>query len=205
MSTTIYVVRHGQSEGNINGDIFGSDPPLTQKGIEQAELLAKVLDSVTIDIIFSSHLKRAHKTARIIAGKKKIVVNPVKELRERFFGSLEGKKGAYILENHREKHEGFLKVAIDEQMKWKLVDDMESFGEVLERLIPFLNKISKVHDNKTILLVIHANVMLSLLVHLKFATFNELPYGSITNTGYLKIEKDDAGFKITELFGITKN
>jgi len=205
MTTTIYIIRHGESEGNINGDIYGADPPLTQKGIEQAEKVAALFESIYLDHVFSSDLRRAYKTAEIVAQKKKLPIMPVKELRERHFGSLEGKNGTYVRKHHQKKYDGFTEVSVQEQMNWKLVEDMETFGEALIRILRFLNQVTETHKGKHLLLASHANIMLSLLIHLRFAqSFNELPYGSIPNTSYMKIEEQNGSFKITELFGITK-
>lgn len=63
----IIFVRHGQTDCNINGIIQGHlDAPLNQTGIEQAEKTAEELKNTSIDIIYSSPLIRAKKTAEII-------------------------------------------------------------------------------------------------------------------------------------------
>lgn len=204
MITTLYIVRHGESEGNVNGDIFGADPPLTPRGIQQARDLSLVFESITLHHVFASRLKRAHKTAQIIADKISLPVSLHDGLRERNFGSLEGRTGAYGKEYHGPSYEKFNTVSAIEQMNWKIVPDMESFGETLNRVLKAFDDITGIHEGKTLLLTSHANVMLSLLVHLQFATFNELPKGSIQNTAYIKIEKDNDMYSITETLGIAK-
>ena len=204
MKTTLYIVRHGESEGNVQGDIFGVDPPLTQNGIQQAHVLSLVFDSITLHHVYSSRLKRTHKTAQIIADKKGLPVSLHDGIRERFFGSLEGKTGAYIKKHHKDSSERFNLISMKEQMGWKIVPDMESYDEVLKRVLNSLDQITQIHKGKTVLLASHANVMLSLLVHFQFASFNELPYGSIKNTAYIKIEKNQDAYSITETLGITK-
>ena len=204
MKTTLYIVRHGESEGNVQGDIFGVDPPLTQNGIQQAHVLSLVFDSITLHHVYSSRLKRTHKTAQIIADKKGLPVSLHDGIRERFFGSLEGKTGAYIKKHHKDSNERFNLISMKEQMGWRIVPDMESYDEVLKRVLNSLDQITQIHKGKTVLLASHANVMLSLLVHFQFASFNELPYGSIKNTAYIKIEKNQDAYSITETLGITK-
>jgi broad specificity phosphatase PhoE len=46
--TTIYIVRHGQSEGSIS-DVYGTDPDLTKKGVQQAEETADLFASIHLD------------------------------------------------------------------------------------------------------------------------------------------------------------
>jgi len=168
MPTTFYIVRHGQSEGNVNGDIMGTDPPLTEKGIKQAKTLAKVLASVAIDQIFTSNLLRAKQTAKIIADQKKSPVFEFAQIRERFFGKLEGQKGDAVGKNYRQQIDKFNQISLIEQLRWRIVEDMESLEEVLGRVLPFFDEIANTNRQKTILLVTHANVMLSLLAHFSF-------------------------------------
>ena len=75
------------TEWNEIGLIQGhSDSPLTAQGITQAKELAKKLKNVKFDLIFSSDLLRAKRTAEIIALEHKLFVQTSKLLRERDFG-----------------------------------------------------------------------------------------------------------------------
>ncbi|MCP6726541.1 MAG: histidine phosphatase family protein [Patescibacteria group bacterium] len=65
----LYLVRHGESISNVKGSIvqpLGSE--LSEKGKEQAEILAKRFKDIPVDIILSSPLIRAKQTAEIIQG-----------------------------------------------------------------------------------------------------------------------------------------
>ena len=57
----MYIIRHGESQGNIGLDI--EDPELTETGHKQAELLALRLRNIKFDAILSSPLTRAIQTA----------------------------------------------------------------------------------------------------------------------------------------------
>lgn len=64
----ILLIRHGQSEANINGRIQGPDDPLTEQGRQQAQALAPYLAAeYAIDHLIASSLARAQETAQIIA------------------------------------------------------------------------------------------------------------------------------------------
>lgn len=84
----IYLVRHGESIGNVNGIHQGqkNDFPLSESGKRQAELLKKRFENIKIDAIYSSDLKRAKETAEFLADSKKISVILDLRLRERDFG-----------------------------------------------------------------------------------------------------------------------
>lgn len=204
MKTRIYIVRHGESEGNIKGDITGADPALTARGIAQAKELATFLSDLTIDIIYSSPLIRAYATALEIAKKRGLPIIVSHSIKERYFGSLEGKKRAEVQKKYKEKYEAFDTVSEKEQLLWKVVEDMESFTDVYGRVVSFFDEVTTLYPGKSVLLVSHAHVMLSLLVKLGFATFRELPFGSIKNTGYITIEKENKSYRIVSVFGITK-
>ena len=65
----LYLVRHGQSTGNIGGTLMGqSDHPLTPLGEAQARAAARRLAQVGPMPIFSSDLPRARSTADYIVG-----------------------------------------------------------------------------------------------------------------------------------------
>ena len=68
---TIYIIRHGQTDLNKKRVLQSRiDAPLNDEGIMQAEDAGERLRSedISFDMIFSSPLKRAVQTARIIAG-----------------------------------------------------------------------------------------------------------------------------------------
>jgi 2,3-bisphosphoglycerate-dependent phosphoglycerate mutase len=95
---TLTLLRHGESEGNAADLIQGqSDYPLTQKGVQQAQLLAarwqKVqasLDAPLFDTIIASPLTRARQTAEIIAGELNLAIELDSIWIERGFGKLDG-------------------------------------------------------------------------------------------------------------------
>lgn len=61
----IYIIRHGETYGNINGDGF-AETDLTPNGMRQIAFLGKRFKNEHIDKIYSSPLIRAVKTANAI-------------------------------------------------------------------------------------------------------------------------------------------
>lgn len=89
----LYFIRHGETDFNNQGLWMGcTDIELNPKGQQQALQAGEALSSTTIDIIYTSPLKRAYLTAQLIASKQKNLPSIVilDELRERGFGVLEG-------------------------------------------------------------------------------------------------------------------
>lgn len=61
----IYIIRHGETYGNINGDGF-AETDLTPNGMRQIAFLGKRFKDEKIDKIYTSPLKRAIKTANAV-------------------------------------------------------------------------------------------------------------------------------------------
>lgn len=91
MKTTVYVIRHGETEWNLQGRFQGhSDSRLTERGILQANRLGQHLADRSISAIYSSDLGRAMATADIVGRSIGCPTQAVDSLRERRLGCLEG-------------------------------------------------------------------------------------------------------------------
>ena len=89
MASTIFIVRHGEAESNVEKYFSGWSPaPLTALGREQAEVLHKRLQKEGIGRAFCSDTLRAKETFKLLAIDCPVTYS--KELRERDYGKLEG-------------------------------------------------------------------------------------------------------------------
>lgn len=88
---TIYFIRHGQTQYNIDGKFVGStDLPLSEQGREQIFNKWDGMETkIDRDIIFTSPMKRCVETAGIIFPNDKFKV--INNMREMNFGIFEGK------------------------------------------------------------------------------------------------------------------
>ncbi len=101
--TSLYLIRHGQTEANVLRQLVGStDVPLDSLGLLQAERVADRMASVPLDAILSSPLQRAMTTARAIGNRLGLIPRPVPSLVEFDFGQLEGRTLEHMLESHPE-------------------------------------------------------------------------------------------------------
>ena len=65
MVTTVYIIRHCEAEGNLTGVFQGSTNfDISKKGEKQLEKLAERCKDINFDIVYSSPLVRARKTAQ---------------------------------------------------------------------------------------------------------------------------------------------
>lgn len=81
--TTLYLIRHGETPWNVEGRYQGQlDPPLTDKGHQQARTTAAALAAIDFDAIYSSDLARAKLTADALAEKIGLPIQLDERLRE---------------------------------------------------------------------------------------------------------------------------
>jgi broad specificity phosphatase PhoE len=150
----IYMVRHGQSADNEAG-IFGGrkDSGLTELGRKQARKVAEKLLNDDIGIIYSSPLRRAFDTARIIAdriGIKNVVAD--EKLMERDFGILSGRPYSDL-----DKYaNGFFKVG---DFRYFLkAEGAEEYPVLLERGRMVAEELKTKHSDHNILIVTHGDI-----------------------------------------------
>lgn len=144
----LLLTRHGQTDWNVAGKVQGqTDIELNETGVEQAKATGEKLKEKKIDLIIASPLKRAAKTAQLIAGDREIPILYDNRIKERCFGEFEGKT----------KEE----FNFDEIWNYKLnkhYEMAESVGETFERVYQFIEEIKEEYKDKTVLVVAHGGI-----------------------------------------------
>ena len=109
MICKLFVFRHAETFDNKNGVFSGwRDAKLTPKGLLEAEEIARQLAEFKIDYAFTSHLKRAKKTLKIVLkdhSRTPIFVDD--RIIERCYGLLQGRKKKRIAFKEPEFYEQF--------------------------------------------------------------------------------------------------
>ncbi len=211
-STTIYVVRHGQSEDNIRvitknstqvipylSNAKGSS--LTQKGEEQAKIIAEKFKNIHFDAVFSSNKQRAIKTAEIIVTGRNIPFRIVDSIFERRYGRV------WINSPREERikmEEALYELSDKEKFSYKFSEDGESAQEGIDRFIKFIKETVTTYQGKTVLVVNHGGIMRNFLAYIGWGKFEELPQGSVKNTGYFVMNTDGNKYTIIETDNIIK-
>lgn len=159
----ILLTRHGQTDWNVLRKVQGiTDIELNETGIKQAEETRKKLLNYDIDIILTSPLKRAKKTAEIIGSGRNIPVIIEDRIIERAFGAFEGKTPE--------------EMDFDEVWNYKLnkhYENAESVKDLFDRINNFLEDIKEKYPDKTVLLVTHGGVSVPIRVY-----FEGIPEGT---------------------------
>lgn len=149
---TLYLVRHGETNGNVQQWYQGStDTPLNERGIEQARCLSRFLKDVPFDGIYSSTLQRAMRTAEIIAEPHGLAVEAYDEFKEADFGEWEGHTYEEITQLWPGEIEAFYQS--EGVMKAR---GGESFFDVKQRITDKTKEVLSRHkDGDTVLIASH--------------------------------------------------
>ena len=151
--TTIYLIRHGESVGNLNRICLGhTDLDLTELGYKQAKCTADALSEVEISAIYSSDLVRAVHTAEPHALKRGLNITKNADFRELFFGDWEN---ASVLMLKERFHEQFT-IGWRQNFGTFTAPNGESVVEMAERMARGLKKAAAAHPGEKILVTSHA-------------------------------------------------
>ena len=179
--TEIILARHGETEWNVAEVFRGQiDIDLSEAGVKQAELLAGYLSTSTIEAIYSSPLKRALKTAEIIANPHKLEVNVEPDLIDFNFGRWQGLSHEAVKEKYGELYTTW--IAHPEQVR---MPGGETLEDVRKRVIRVIDKVIKKHKG-TIIIVGHRVVNKVMLCALL----------GLDNSHFWKIRQDTCGISI---------
>lgn len=188
--TTIGFVRHGVTAWNKEGRAQGTtDVPLDEEGIHMAERVADRIEQEEWDVIYTSPLIRAKKTAEIIAEKQPTLDFHIdKRLGEIGGGIIEG-----TTEAERVAKWG---------PEWRMQDiGFEPEEVIISRGMSFIEDVKKVYPGKRVLVVSHGGFISRLINVL-------VPNGDfsrdIGNTSVTIIELQD-NENLCQLFNCTKH
>lgn len=147
-----FVMRHGESENNVDGKINTSDEyrvsHLTEKGVSETRINAENLKNEKIDLIISSPVTRAIETAietaKILGyDEKDILID--ESLTEYKVSKYEGKTWQDYHNDYPNTEENF----------YKTEEGSETWNELRKRSMDFLYDLENKYQGKNILIVTH--------------------------------------------------
>ena len=166
----LILIRHGQSVWNATNRFTGwTDIELSEKGVIEAEEAGRRLSGIRIDVVHTSDLMRAQRTAEIVMQQNESSGEDVAthydwRLNERHYGALQGLNKAETAEKH-----GAEQVHI-----WRRSFDVpppegESLEMTAERTIPYFTEeiLPDLESGKNVLVSAHGNSLRSIVMHLE--------------------------------------
>ena len=163
----LYIIRHGETDWNRIHRVQGrTDIPLNEYGRHLAEETADGMKDLSIDLCYTSPLKRARETAQIILRDRAVPIFDDARIQEMSFGSYEGMCSGG--ENKDAGSEAFQRFFTD-TAAYLPPEDGESVAELYERTGGFLRELCERQDlrEKHILVSTHGAAMTALLNRIK--------------------------------------
>ena len=159
-------MRHGQSVWNLENRFTGlTDIDLSPLGTIEAKNAGTISKKLTIDLIFTSMLKRAIHTTEIVANElgKEIQIIKNSALNERDYGDLQGLNKADTITKYGEEQ-----VQLWRRSFKTKPPNGESLEDTYNRVIPYYKeKIQPELKTKNILIIAHGNSLRALIMYLE--------------------------------------
>jgi broad specificity phosphatase PhoE len=162
MMTTFYLIRHGETDWNLNGRWQGhTDVPLNEVGRAQARRLAARLraDGARFDALYSSDLQRAWETAHAVAVALDLTPQPLPALREIDVGAWGGLTRAEVIARDGEVYE---RIRSGEDLAR---GGAERFLDLYTRVVAAVEHLADQQPGRTLALVTHGGPVRALLMH----------------------------------------
>jgi len=164
----LILVRHGQSVWNASNRFTGwTDVDLSEQGVQEAEDAGRQLSDIRIDVVHTSDLVRAQRTAEIIMRHNETSENvPTKydwRLNERHYGALQGLNKAETAEKHGAEQVHIWRRSFD-----VAPPDGESLEMTAERTIPYFDAeiVPDLVSGKNVLVSAHGNSLRSIVMQI---------------------------------------
>ena len=194
MSTTVYLVRHAEAEGNIGRRCHGIyNSMLTGRGREQAKVVGDRFRTIHLDAVYSSDLTRARDTARAIAQPHGLPVIERPLLREIDMGDWEDRPWADLAKFDKEPYDIWCNQPWNSQPVGG-----ETIMQAGQRAFDEIGRIAKENDGKYIAVVSHGTVIrgiLTLACGLKPEQMMEVGWGDNTCVARL-VYLDDGSIRV---------
>ena len=193
----LYLIRHGETDWNKIKKLQGAtDIPLNENGEAVARATCEGMKEIPLDMIFTSPLKRAYRTAELVRGERKIPLITDERIREIGFGDYEG----VILKaeggNIPDPDFVFFFTKPDQ---YKTPPKGESIPELLKRTGEFLEELKHREDlqDKTILISTHGAAVRAMINYIeKCEIANFWKKGVHKNCGVSYVELIDGEYQV---------
>lgn len=184
--TRLLIVRHGETEWNVEGRIQGhTNSNLSKRGVAQARALAQRLARWKIDAVYSSDLTRAMDTIAAAAKAHKLSAQPRAALREKGFGDWEGRTVAEVSEGYPELWKRY---HVERELNTPIPGG-ESWTQVQTRILGVLHEILETNpEDATVVIVGHGAALRPILLDAMQAPLSCLPRISLDNASLSIVE-----------------
>lgn len=203
MPKIIYLIRHAETDDNVNGLFQGwRDTDLNDSGLRQARRVSEHLADQHFDTIYSSVSKRASKTASEIARAQNLKVKHTDLLREHNLGKFEGWSYRNPTLSQKMLWDEFTQARSKGDFDWNKHNG-ESMNDFFARIKKLFNILKSKHTDQKVALVTHGGTKNRILEYLQIRSHRDdyYPFG---NTSITILTKTGNSYEL-EMLGDTSH
>ena len=191
---TLWFVRHGESTWNASGLVQGQaeGSVLTAKGRHEAARAAAQLGRAHVRAIWTSDLERAHETAAIIGHALRLPLRYERALRERNFGTAEGRPLSE------------LSTAVSGIEGDRVVDadvrppEGESLRALYRRVASFMDDAAAGASDRAVVVVTHGGVIRMAQAYAEGIGVEDMVWGPVPNASVWNLSRPRPAVTVTQ-------
>jgi broad specificity phosphatase PhoE len=181
---TVFLLRHGETAWNKLGRVMGrTQVPLGADGVQQIQKIAPLVAALELDAIYTSPLRRAVQTAKVVAAGTKLPVCKSEGLNEIAFGDWAGRYFDELIDN--ELYRRFIKSPAA-----TLLPGGETITDVQRRGLKVIDEAAQKVPGGRFLFVSHGDVIRAILCHYMKLPLNEYRRLRVDNGSLSAVQTD---------------
>ena len=184
----LWLSRHGQTEWNVERRYQGyGDSGLTVKGQQEARCLGQRLAATPIDMVYTSDLERAWRTAELAMAGRNIPIVRDSAWREVQYGAWEGLTRAEV----KARYPALWRQRVTDKAA-VTPPGGESLLQLQQRVLSALTALWRAHSQQSVLVVTHSGPLFVLACWLRAMDLNQLARVRTTNCGLSAVQWESA-------------
>lgn len=186
----VFLIRHGQTDWNVERRIMGEEPiGLNSTGEQEAASAQGHLAKLEIDALYTSPILRARQTADILLQERSVKITEDTRLKEVGYGDWVGKTFKEVREMP-----GY--VPYYERLHEPVAPKGESLPEVQKRGLEFIDFLQRHHPSGNVVAISHADWIKCLLMGLLEIPLNHLWKIRVDNLSVSLVEWEPRGPRV---------
>jgi broad specificity phosphatase PhoE len=181
---TVFLLRHGETGWNKLGRVMGrTQVPLGADGVQQIQKIAPLVATLELDAIYTSPLRRAVQTAKVVAAETKLPICRSEGLNEIAYGEWAGRYFEDLIDD--ELYRRFIKSPAK-----TLLLGGETISDVQRRGLKVIDEAALEVPGGRFLFVSHGDVIRAILCHYMKLPLNEYRRLRVDNGSLSALQTD---------------
>lgn len=181
---TVFLLRHGETAWNKLGRVMGrTQVPLGADGVQQIQKIAPLVATLELDAIYTSPLRRAVQTAKVVAAETKLPICKSEGLNEIAYGEWAGRYFEDLIDD--ELYRRFIKSPAK-----TILPGGETISDVQRRGLEVIEEAAQKIPGGRFLFVSHGDVIRAILCHYMKLPLNEYRRLRVDNGSLSALQTD---------------